>query len=89
MASTTTPDLLAEEARLGQQAFDRHVRPRLTSEDDGKFVAVDIDTGEYEIDADDYAASERLLVRRPDARGWLLRVGEATTYRLGRRAEVR
>jgi hypothetical protein len=32
-------------ARLGSVAFDHHVRPRLRPDDDGKFVALDIETG--------------------------------------------
>lgn len=88
MTTTDPPDRLADDTRLGQEAFDRHVRPRLTPADDGKFVAVDIETGDFELDPDDHAASGRLLARRPGARGCLLRVGEATAYRLGRRAGV-
>lgn len=42
--SHRTPEELA---RLGAAAFDRHVRPALRPEDDGKFVAIDVVTGEY------------------------------------------
>ena len=75
---------LAEEARLGQEAFDLHVKSKLRPEDDGKFVAVDIQSGSYEIDADDYQATGRLLARLPGARIWLLRAGHPTTYRIVR-----
>ncbi len=61
-------DRLADETRRGQEAFDRFVRLRLRPEDDGKFVAVDIQSGSYEIDADDYQATRRLLARIPGAR---------------------
>lgn len=84
MIAAEPPDHFAEEARRGQEAFERHVRPVLRPEDDGKFVAIDIETGDHELDADDYAATGRLLARRPDARLWLLRVGQATAYRIGR-----
>jgi hypothetical protein len=87
MIATETASSLADEARRGQEAFERYVRPALRPEDDGKYVAIDIDTGEYEIDADDYAATGRLLAKRPTARGWLLRAGYATAYRIGRRVE--
>lgn len=73
----------AEFARRGQEIFDRHIKPHVTTEDDGKFVAVDIETEAYEIDRDDYAATERLLSHNPDAQIWLLRVGQRTTYRIG------
>ena len=67
-------------ARLGAEAFDRHVRPRLRPEDDGKFVAVDLDAGDYEVDEDDYAAVARLRARRPGAEVWSERAGDPTAY---------
>ncbi len=85
MTTTMKPaDHLAEEARRGQEAFDLHVKPKLRPEDDGKFVAVDIQSGNYEIDADDYQATGRLMARLPGARIWLLRAGNPTTYRIVR-----
>ena len=86
MIASNPPDRLAEEARRGQAAFEQHVRPRLRPEDEGKFVAIDVQTGDYEIDADDYAATGRLLARLPAARVWLMRAGQATAYRMRRRA---
>lgn len=75
-----TPDQLAA---LGTDIFDRQVRPILRPEDDGKFVAIDVDSGEHEIDPDDYAAVMRLRSRRPAADVWLMRAGSPTTYRIG------
>lgn len=82
--STTGPPRSPEEiARLGTEVFDRQVRPFLRPEDDGKFVAVDILTGEYEIDADDYTAVVRLRSRLPSADIWLARAGYPAAYRIG------
>ncbi len=67
-----TPEELA---RLGGEVFDTRVRPMLRPDDDGKFVAIDVGTGEFEIDDDDYAAVARLRARRPEAEIWLGRVG--------------
>jgi hypothetical protein len=69
-----------ELARLGSQAFSRHVRPMLLPEDDGKFAAIDTRTGDYELDEDDYAAVARLRSRHPSADVWLERVGQRTAY---------
>lgn len=81
---TAEPSHTPEElARLGAEVFDRRVRPSLGPEDDGKFVAVDVRTGEYEIDPDDYAAVTRLRARVPAADVWLARAGSPTTYRIG------
>jgi hypothetical protein len=80
---TTEPQRSPEEiARLGAEVFDRQVRPALRPEDDGKFVAIDIDTGDYELDQDDYAAVTRLRTRRPSAEVWLGRVGQPAAYRM-------
>ena len=80
----TGPSRSSEElARLGAEVFDRRVRPLLRPEDDGKFVAVDVGSGEYEIDSDDYAAVTRLRARLPSADVWLARAGSPATCRIG------
>jgi hypothetical protein len=83
MATTTMQRTPAELARLGEEMFDRRVRPGLRPEDDGRFVAIDVDSGEYEIDDDDYSAVMRLKARVPSADVWLARAGSPTTYRIG------
>ncbi len=74
-----------EFAQRGQSIYERDIHPHLTTEDESKFVAIDIETGAYEIDRDDYTATERLLRRHPIAQIWLLRVGYRTAYRIGGR----
>ncbi len=73
-----------EFARLGAEVFDGRVRPALRPEADDRFVSIDVATGDYEIDEDDYAAVSRLRARRPSAEVWLERAGHAAAYRLGR-----
>lgn len=72
-----------EFSRRGKEIYDRDVRPALSPEDEDKFVAIDIESGAYEIDGDDYAATERLLTRQPHAQIWLARAGQRTAYRIG------
>lgn len=60
------------------------MRPALRPEDDGKFVAVDIGTGDCELDEDDYLAVTRLRTRRASAEVWLGRVGQPAAYRMRR-----
>ena len=79
----TTPRSLDELAGLGAEIFDRQVRPALRPEDEGKFVAIDVETGDYEIHEDDYTAVARLRSRKPAADVWLMRAGFPTTYRMG------
>lgn len=82
MPAANPPRTPEELARLGAEAFDRRVRPTLRPEDDGKFVAVDVVSGEYEIDPDDYAAVTRLRARVPAADVWLARAGSPATCRI-------
>jgi len=72
-----------EFARRGQEIYEQKIRPVLRAEDADKFVAIDIESGDYEIDRDDYTTTERLLRRHPDAQIWLVRVGQPAAYRLG------
>ena len=84
MSAAESRRTLDELARLGAEILDRRVRAALGPEDDGKFVAVDVGTGDYEVNEDDYAAVSRLRTRRPAADVWLGRVGEPAAYRMGR-----
>ena len=74
-----------EFARRGQEIYKRDIRPHLQPGDDGKFVAIDIETGISESDQDDYTATQRLLARHADAQIWLVRVEQPATYRMGAR----
>jgi hypothetical protein len=76
---------LDELARLGEEIFDRQVRPVLRPEDDGKYVALDVETGDYEINEDDYTAVARLRARNATADVWLMRAGYRAACRIGMR----
>ena len=51
--------------------------------ENGKFIIIDIESGDYEIYEDEIAADERLNERRPDAVGYLGRIGCKAAYRMG------
>ena len=72
-------------AQRGQVIYERDIRPQLAAGNDGKFVAIDIETSAYEIDEDDYTATERLLARHLTAQIWLCRAGHRASYRIGQR----
>ncbi|MEX2219373.1 MAG: hypothetical protein WD749_11530 [Phycisphaerales bacterium] len=48
-----------EIAQRGAQIYEERLRPLLEPEHNGKFVVIDVDTGEYELDQDHLAASDR------------------------------
>jgi hypothetical protein len=71
---------MEEFARRGQEIYARDIRPQLKEEDRGKYIAIDIETGQWEMDADDNSACERLYKRLPAAQPWLERVGYRAPY---------
>jgi hypothetical protein len=82
MAVTVSRRSPEELARLGSEVYEHRVRPMLRPEDDDKFVAIDVGTGDFEVDEDDYAAVSRLRSRRPEADSWLVRVGQPAAHRM-------
>jgi hypothetical protein len=72
-----------EIARRGREIYERDIRRRVETAHRGRFLALDVRSGDYEISDDDLDASEKLLDRRPDALLYGLRVGEGAAYRIG------
>jgi hypothetical protein len=72
-----------EFAQRGDAIYAADVLPNLKSSDDGKFVAIDIESRSYEIDADELGACDRLHNRVPSAQIWLVRVGSRSIHRFG------
>jgi hypothetical protein len=82
--ATTGPRYSKEEFhRRGDAIYERDIAPHLKPADKGKYVAIDIETGEYEIDLDSLTASRRLRDRIPDSQTWMVRVGYKYTRRFG------
>jgi hypothetical protein len=72
-----------EFALRGNEIYERDVRHRIKAGGEGKFVVIDIDTGAYEIDEGELAASDHLLARNADAQLWVTRVGSRYARRFG------
>ena len=74
-----------EEVELrGEEIYERQIRQGVEAGNKGKFVVIDIETGEFEVDADDLQATKRALAKRPDAILYGLRIGYPTAYTMGR-----
>ena len=72
-----------EFARRGDAIYEKEVHPQLKARDDGKFAAIDIETGEFATDADELKACRKLRKRIPDAQIWMVRVGCPYVHRIG------
>lgn len=71
----------------GEDIYEREIRPKLGPEHEGKFVVVDVESGDYEVSDDDEEADGRLEKRRPGALTFILLVGpdggSRPAYRIG------
>ena len=75
-----------EFARRGDEIYNRDICPQVDiPQNKGKFVLIDIETGIWEMDADEMAASRRMDARLPDAQVWMVRVGSPYVRRFGAR----
>jgi len=74
-----------EFARRGDAMYEKEVRPQLKADDEGKFAAIDIESGMYEIAADELEACDKLRARLPEAQIWLVKVGSRYLHRFGGR----
>ena len=75
-------------ARRAKDLYERRIREQVEADGDneGRFVAVDVESGDYEVDDDALGAGSGLRRRRPDASVYLMRVGRPTAFRLGGRS---
>ena len=67
----------------GESIYKRQIRDKVELKHKGKFLVIDIETGEYEIDANDLVATKRLLVKYPKAVVYGVRIGFPSAYRIG------
>lgn len=74
-----------EFAKRGDAIYEKDILPKLRAKDVGKFLAVDIETGEYALASDEMKAGDQLLRRRPEVQIWMVRVGYTSTRSFGGR----
>jgi hypothetical protein len=84
VAMNTQPRYSKDEfAHRGDAIYESQLRPILEKGSEGNFVAIDIESGAYEVDGDELAASDRLLARVPNAQIWLRRIGSRYARHFG------
>jgi hypothetical protein len=72
-----------EFARRGNEIYESQVRPKVEQGNHGKIVAIDIETGAFELAKDSLTASDQLLDQYPDAQIWFVRIGHRAVHRIG------
>ncbi len=85
----THPACSPEEiVRRGQALYEERIRREVEADHRGEFLVLDIDTGDYEVDADEVAAVHRAIAKHPKGRRFILRIGYPAAHRLGGRWSV-
>ncbi|PSB22196.1 hypothetical protein C7B65_02000 [Phormidesmis priestleyi ULC007] len=75
-----------EFARRGDEIYESQVRSQVETGNHGKIVAIDIETGAFEVAENTIAAIDRLYECYPDAQPWVIRIGHRAVYRFGSRS---
>ncbi len=87
MTKIRQPRLRKEEfAQRGDHLYETQVRPQVEAGNKGKIVAIDIETGAFEVADDIVNAEERLFEQYPDAQPWVIRIGHREVFRFGSRS---
>jgi hypothetical protein len=76
-----------EFARRGDEIYEYQVRSQVEAGNHGKIVAIDLESGDFEVDASEIAASDRLETLHPDAQIWIVRIGSRHVRRFGGRSK--
>lgn len=75
-----------EFAQRGDELYETQVRPQVATGNHGKIVAIDIETGAFELADEILTATNLLFQRIPDAQPWIVRIGYRAVHRFGARS---
>jgi hypothetical protein len=75
-----------EMAQRGQEHYESGIRQQVEAGNEGKIVAIDIETGAFEVADNVLPATNRLFQQYPDAQPWIIRIGHRTVYHFGARS---
>lgn len=72
-----------EFSRRGHEIYESRIRQQVEKDNHGKIVAIDIETGAFEVADDSLTAAKQLLTRCPDAQIFGIRIGHRAVHRFG------
>ena len=67
----------------GEQIYEEQIKPLVEPQENGKFVVIDVESGDYEIANELPDASQRLRERQPDCVGFGARIGCESAFHMG------
>jgi hypothetical protein len=75
-----------EFAGRGDALYETQIRSQVEEGNQGKIVAIDLETGAFEVADEIVTASDLLLSKYPDAQTWFIRIGHRAVYHFGARS---
>lgn len=82
----TSPHLTSEEVvERGKELYETRIRAMVEAAHHGRYLIINVETGEFEIDDDRLAASDRAAAKYPGAPLFAMRIGHPTIGRIGLR----
>ena len=75
-----------ELAQRGQELYESGIQQQVETGNNGKIVAIDIETGVFEVDENLVTATSRLFEQYPDAQPWVIRIGHRAVDHFGARS---
>jgi hypothetical protein len=75
-----------EFARRGHEVYESQVRSQIEEGNQGRIVAIDIETGAFEVADDLVSAAKQLSARVPDTQTWFVRIGHSAVDHFGARS---
>jgi hypothetical protein len=70
-----------EFAQRGDEIYETQIRPQVEAGNHGKIVAIDIETGAFELADDTISATKQLRQRVRDAQPWVVKIGYRAVHR--------
>jgi hypothetical protein len=87
---TRQPRYSKEEfAQRGDYLYETQIKSQVEAGNNGKIVAIDLETEDFEVDISEIDACDRLESRHPDAQIWIVRVGSRYVRRFGESHDAR
>jgi hypothetical protein len=77
-----------ETVKRAEALYNRDLRELVEADNIGRYIAIDIETGNYEIANDYHEAAHHVLSRSPGAPVGVLRIGYPTVGRIGGRVRT-
>ena len=75
-----------ELARRGQELYDSGIRQKVEANNNGKIIAIDIETGYFEVNETIVSVTNLLFQKYPNAQPWIIRIGHRAVYHFGTRS---